>query len=89
MVTRGHVEKAVIYYDLTMDTGWHYVSQLPHDSKQWGMRMVSLTSQDVILIGGWNSWLNHNKRNFFVYNKDSFKFEVEEKRNNVYYFSLF
>ena len=76
MVARDRIEKSLVYYDLTSDNGWHFASRLPANTHQWGMNMVSLTAQDTIMVGGHTSWLGHKLRNLFVFNKDSFKFEV-------------
>ena len=71
LAVNGNYYGYIVYWELSLNTGWHHVSTLWNNYKQRAMAMVSLSPTTTLMLGSWSQRNSHSTRNVWRYNYDT------------------
>ena len=75
LVVKGGRTEAVIYYDLSNNSGWKQASNLYGNGHQRFMRMITLTPYSAFLMGSSTTRYGNSLKNIFEFNQETNNFE--------------
>ena len=75
LVVKGGRTEAVIYYDLSTNSGWKWASNLYGNGRQNLVVMITLSPFDAFLMGSTTTRYGNSLKNIFEFNQETNNFE--------------